>query len=249
MKFDPSTYSLDQPTPYFPDPDEYLFSPEVEELIAQYERMRLRIHDMEAPPIYSFIEWNDEPDVIAWLKAGMVAAVQRQPDYLYRDEEDDGENGRSFKLIAADDLIRDAKPPQWVIKGYLEQANVGQVIGEPKVGKSFITVDMACCIATGTPWQGAAIKLKGPCIYVAGEGHAGISRRVLAWARHHTIDPSRRSETVLCTPLLSAPALASRHSRPRWSFHPLASQPFLQSTFPEIFPQTSDSPFSKMVDG
>ena len=48
--------------------------------------------------------------------------------------------------------------PDWLVKGILERNTLAAVIGESGSGKSFIVVDIACCIATGTPWHGRDVQ-------------------------------------------------------------------------------------------
>jgi hypothetical protein len=54
--------------------------------------------------------------------------------------------------------------------------------GAPAGGKSFLLVDLACCIATGTNWFNHKVR-QGPVFYIAGEGHAGLARRFAAWSK------------------------------------------------------------------
>lgn len=75
---------------------------------------------------------------------------------------------------------------QWVVHNYLEQDSFNLVFGEPGCGKSFISIDMACCIATGTPWHGHEVE-KGLVIYIAGEGHNGLAKRFKAWEIAHGV--------------------------------------------------------------
>jgi len=68
----------------------------------------------------------------------------------------------------------------WTIEKYIEKAVVVNYYGESGVGKSFGAIDMSLSIATGMDWLGCRTK-KGQVLYVAGEGHNGINRRVYAW--------------------------------------------------------------------
>lgn len=68
----------------------------------------------------------------------------------------------------------------YVVDGYIEADSLDLIFGEPGCGKSFISIDIACCVATGTPWHGHKVK-KGMVIYIAGEGHNGLARRFKAW--------------------------------------------------------------------
>lgn len=70
---------------------------------------------------------------------------------------------------------------QWIVDDYIESDSLAQVFGDPGGGKSFVSIDIACCIATGTPWHGHEVK-QGAVFYVAGEGHNGLARRFHAWA-------------------------------------------------------------------
>ncbi|MBW3618119.1 MAG: AAA family ATPase [Proteobacteria bacterium] len=54
----------------------------------------------------------------------------------------------------------------------------------PAVGKSFVALDIAACVATGTWWHGRAVK-QGPVLYVAAEGTGGLPVRVQAWKAHN----------------------------------------------------------------
>lgn len=80
------------------------------------------------------------------------------------------------------DLLADIKPIQWLIENYLETDALSMVFGPSGSGKSFAIVDMACCVATGTPWHGMPVK-RGAVFYIAGEGHNGLARRFAAWQK------------------------------------------------------------------
>lgn len=71
-----------------------------------------------------------------------------------------------------------------VIKGVIECECTGLEFGPPAGGKSFIALDMGLCCATGMPWAGHDTR-QGSVIYLAGEGHHGMSRRIRAWSRKH----------------------------------------------------------------
>lgn len=88
-----------------------------------------------------------------------------------------------FRLIRADQM--EFKAPDWQIYGILEKGTLALTFGDVGQGKTFTALDMACCIATGKDYHGHAIKDPGPVIYICGEGHNGIRRRLRAWELHH----------------------------------------------------------------
>ena len=55
------------------------------------------------------------------------------------------------------------------------------------MGKSFVALDYALCIATGRPYLGRFESLRGSVLYIAGEGVSGLRNRVKAWLAHHEV--------------------------------------------------------------
>jgi len=105
---------------------------------------------------------------------------------------------RRLQLTRAADI--EIRPPDWLLRGMLERDSFALVFGDPGCGKSFLAIDWACRIATGTPWRGHAVQ-GGPVIYVAGEGQQGFGRRIRAWSEHNGV-------SLADAPLYVAPAVA-----------------------------------------
>lgn len=105
---------------------------------------------------------------------------------------------RRLQLTRADQI--EMRPPHWLLRGMLERDTFALVFGDPGCGKSFLAIDWACRIATGTPWRGQAVK-GGPVVYIAGEGQQGFGRRIRAWSQHHGV-------SLADVPLYLAPAVA-----------------------------------------
>ena len=82
--------------------------------------------------------------------------------------------------------------PQYLIEGLIEQQSLCQMFGEPGSGKSFMAIDAACSIGSGKDFHGRPV-IRGPVVYVAGEGRRGVVRRVNAWAMAHSIKLSDMS--------------------------------------------------------
>jgi len=81
------------------------------------------------------------------------------------------------------------KPIEWVVDDYVEADSLCQVFGDPGSGKSFVAIDLACCIATGRAWHGHDVR-QGAVFYIAGEGHNGLARRFRAWELGNDADIS-----------------------------------------------------------
>lgn len=86
----------------------------------------------------------------------------------------------SFELLQINQIIKDIKPADWLIKDIFERDSVVSIFGQAKSGKSFVTVDMAACVTTGKDWYGHKTK-KSAVVYLAGEGNRNISRRFKAY--------------------------------------------------------------------
>ena len=69
---------------------------------------------------------------------------------------------------------------EWMIEGFAEKDALGVMVGKEGHAKTFLLLDMACCIATGTRWHGRDVK-QGTVVYVYSEGFRGLRRRVRAW--------------------------------------------------------------------
>lgn len=87
-----------------------------------------------------------------------------------------------FRFVAACDMP--IKPVAWLVDSYIEEDAFTVMYGPPGKGKSFVALDLSCCIASGLPFHGHEVS-SGVAIYVAGEGHNGIARRLHAWAQHN----------------------------------------------------------------
>ncbi len=74
--------------------------------------------------------------------------------------------------------------PQPLIQGVLDMDSEAWLIGPPGSFKSFVSLDMACHIALGLPWQGHKVT-RQKVVYVVAEGSSGIGLRYDAWQRRN----------------------------------------------------------------
>lgn len=95
--------------------------------------------------------------------------------------EPNGEPG-GFEFVSARELLI-PKPVYFLIDETIETASLAMLFGAIGSGKSFTAIGWSCAVATGTPWFDREVK-QGAVFYLAGEGHAGLSRRLAAWELH-----------------------------------------------------------------
>lgn len=95
-------------------------------------------------------------------------------------------------LVSAGEFLSQPSPPRWIIRDLFEEGTFGMIHGPSGSGKSFVTIDIAMHLACGrTAWHGSAINQNGPVVYLAGEGHYGMRRRLAAWVQHYGHEPSQ----------------------------------------------------------
>jgi RecA-family ATPase len=88
------------------------------------------------------------------------------------------------------DELNEIPRPRYLLRPMIELGTLGMLYGASGLGKTFITLDMALCVATGRPWAGMATA-PWPVLYVSAEGGDAIGRRVRAWY----LDSSARCES------------------------------------------------------
>ena len=76
------------------------------------------------------------------------------------------------------------KPIEYLIEDLIPQKALVEMFGQPGCGKSFLSVDIACSIATGKNYHDLKTE-NGAVVYLAGEGHRGITQRGWAWFEYH----------------------------------------------------------------
>jgi len=83
-----------------------------------------------------------------------------------------------LKFISGKDLLKQPSPLKWRVKGWIPENSIGMIHGASGVGKTFFVLDLIMPIANGhETWNNQKIK-SGYVLYMAGEGHHGISSRI-----------------------------------------------------------------------
>lgn len=105
-------------------------------------------------------------DLVGWAAAAVAACAKPETD-------------RGLRLV--DDLEMEERPePDWLVDGMLPSRGLGVLYGAPGCGKGFVALDLAFSLATGTRWMGREVT-RGPVVYLAAEGSAGLGARIRAW--------------------------------------------------------------------
>jgi hypothetical protein len=82
-------------------------------------------------------------------------------------------------LIGYSDIPLDLEE-DWLIEDMLAPDSLTQIFGSYGSGKTFIAIDMICCVLTGKDFHGHKTT-KGNVLYIAGEGHKHLKKRFRAW--------------------------------------------------------------------
>ena len=125
-----------------------------------------------------------DPDETAQRHADNKRAGNGAHFRQHNDTEDDELPPNMLRFRHVKDL--ELKAPDWLVDGVFECDTTADVFGDSATGKSLLAQDISCCVATGTPWHGHAVK-QGAVLYIAGEGQSGLSRRFRAWELHNNV--------------------------------------------------------------
>jgi hypothetical protein len=104
-------------------------------------------------------------------------------------------NDSRYKLLSTAQ-VRALPRLAWLVKGLLPVTGLAAMFGPSGSGKSFLSLHLAACIATGRDWFGLRVK-RAPVVYLMLEGDAAIRTRLEALeAAYGTIPQSGFSVVV-----------------------------------------------------
>lgn len=129
--------------------------------------------------VHSVCRYEPDSDVAASMALGSQAA-----EALLAAADEPSED---YYLTRATSFLSQPAPLQWIIKGWLPASSTTMVFGESGVGKTFVSLDISCSIATGLSWNNRKTT-SGTVVYLAGEGNYGIRQRVASWALANNVD-------------------------------------------------------------
>lgn len=113
-------------------------------------------------------------------------------------EQDAGTTREEAERKAISEILKKRKPPKfvkiggaqikpirWIVKNLIEAGSLCMIFGDSGTYKSFLSVALASCVATGKDFYGMPIRYKGAVYYIAAEGQTGIIRRFRAWGQEN----------------------------------------------------------------
>lgn len=97
------------------------------------------------------------------------------------------------QLLSVDQL-GELPAPAWLIPEWVETNSFVHLIGAAGSMKTFVTLDLAACVASGRSWPDHADARHQPLpvLYVIGETAHGVGQRGLAWKQHYGEAPLLR---------------------------------------------------------
>lgn len=93
---------------------------------------------------------------------------------------DDSKDGPAMVCLADVESV----PVNWLWHGRVAAGRLTLIVGDPGLGKSFITTDMAARVSTGSPWPDGAECPKGSTILISAEDDAADTIRPRLDAHH-----------------------------------------------------------------
>ena len=135
------------------------------ELLRQHRRPIL-VHDADVPVDAVPPDWVDDVPPV-----GDAKPKQADP----------------IPMLSLAELREKAQAITWLVKGAVPLESLGVMFGASGTFKSFLSIDLALHVAHGMHWMGRKTR-KGPVVFIAAEGGAGLWRRIEAWHRERGID-------------------------------------------------------------
>jgi hypothetical protein len=107
-------------------------------------------------------------------------------------------------VVRVGDLPSGEDAPRWLVEGLWGAQSVGVIGGAPKCAKTWLGLDLALSVATGTACLGKyAVPQPGPVlVYLAEDALAVVRQRIGGMARHRGLDFAGVDIYVITAPVL-----------------------------------------------
>lgn len=90
-------------------------------------------------------------------------------------------------IVCADGIETDDEEfDDELIERILNRDGMSVMYGDSNCGKTFLAIEMACCIALGKQFLGRETE-QGAVLYLATEGYASVMKRLKAYKKHHGV--------------------------------------------------------------
>lgn len=96
----------------------------------------------------------------------------------------------AIELLSIDEVFAISDPGQ-LVKGLLFDQTLIQLWGDYGIGKTYLTLDLACCLVANRPWLGHRIVKVGSVVYLMAEGAARLKNRLRTWMEAHAVSPEQ----------------------------------------------------------
>lgn len=89
-----------------------------------------------------------------------------------------------FRIVDRE-AMEEIRDPSWLVPDLLPEQAYAMLVGAPGTLKTFVALDLALSLATGTPTIWPGITGAGPVLFAVGEGRHGLKHRVAAWEQQN----------------------------------------------------------------
>jgi RecA-family ATPase len=107
-------------------------------------------------------------------------------------------------VVRVGEIVSEESTQRWLVEGLWGARSVGVIGGAPKCAKTWLGLDMALSVATGTACLGKyAVPEPGPVlVYLAEDALLAVRERVEGMARHRGLDVAGVAIHVITAPVL-----------------------------------------------
>jgi len=123
------------------------------------------------------------------------------------------ESPEPLPVVRVDQILREAHAQRWLVEPLWGESSVGVIGGAPKCAKTWLGLDLALSVATGTPCLGRyTVPRPGPVlVYLAEDALTAVRERLEGMARHRGLELAGVEIHVITAPSLPAgpPAASS----------------------------------------
>jgi RecA-family ATPase len=111
---------------------------------------------------------------------------------------------QTFPVVRVGEIKNEESAQRWLVDGLWGARSVGVIGGAPKCAKTWLGLDMALSVATGTACLGKyAVPEPGPVlVYLAEDALSAVRERIEGMARHRGLDLAGVEVHVITVPVL-----------------------------------------------